>query len=97
MTSTSDNSYLSSDQKAISSVFSLMTCLDRCGARLDDWNKVEFGHVGKTIVDLQKHLEWLKRQPMSPKNIQSMKATRVNLNCWLEKEDAMWLQRSHIS
>ena len=61
MTSTSDNSYLSSDQKAISSVFSLMTCLDRCRARLDDWNKVEFGHVGKTIVDLQKHLEWLKR------------------------------------
>ena len=53
--------------------------------------------MGKTIADLQKHLEWLKRQPMSPKNIQSMKATRVNLNCWLEKEDAMWLQRSHIS
>ena len=97
MTSTSDNSYLSSDQKAISLVFSLMTCLDRCRARLDDWNKVEFGHVGKTIADFQKHLEWLERQPMSPKNIQSMKATRVNLNCWLENEDAMWLQRSRIS
>ena len=74
-----------------------MSCLDWCRARLDDWNKVEFGHVGKTIADLQKHLEWLERQPMSPKNIQSMKATRVNLNCWLEKEDAMWLQRSRIS
>ena len=26
-----------------------------------------------------------------------MKATQVNLNCWLEKEDAMWLQRSRIN
>ena len=76
--------------KAISSDFSVMSCLDQCRARLEDWNKVEFSHVGKTIADLQKHLEWLERQHMSLENIRSMKATQVNLNCWLEKEDAMW-------
>ena len=53
--------------------------------------------MGKIIADLQKHLEWLERQPMSLVNIRSMKATQVNLNYWLEKEDAMWLQRSRIS
>ena len=67
--------------KAITSYFSLTTCLDRCRARLEDCNKMEFGHVGKIIADLQKHLEWLERQPMSPENIRSMKATGVNLNC----------------
>lgn len=29
--------------------------------------------------------------------IQDMKNTRVELNCWLDKEDAMWLQRSCIN
>lgn len=77
--------------KAINLDCPLTLCLDRCRARLEDWNKVEFGHVGKTIVDLQKNLEWLERQPMSPENIRSMRATQVNLNCWLEKEDSMWL------
>ena len=35
--------------------FLLVACLNVCGSRLDAWNKVEFMHVGRTIVGLQKH------------------------------------------
>ena len=37
---------------AMDSNFSLTTCLERCRVRLEDWNKLEFGHVGKTIAKL---------------------------------------------
>ena len=37
--------------------FSLVACLNACKSRLDAWNKVEFELVGRTITELQKHLE----------------------------------------
>lgn len=64
---------------------------------LEAWNKTEFEHVGKKIVELQKRLEWLELQLATPNNIQDMRSTRVELNCWHEKQDAMWLQRSRIN
>uniref|UniRef100_A0A7N2M9T7 DUF4283 domain-containing protein n=1 Tax=Quercus lobata TaxID=97700 RepID=A0A7N2M9T7_QUELO len=42
-------------------------------------------------------LEWLELKPISPSIIAEMQKTRVKLNCWLEKDDAMWLQRSRIN
>ena len=65
--------------------------------KLDAWNKLEFGHVSRTIAELQNKLEWLEKQPFSPKLSTSLKTTRIELNCWLEKEDEMWRQRSHIN
>ena len=53
--------------------------------------------MGRTINELQKNLEWLEWQPTSEENICAMKNTRIELNCWLKKEDAMWLQRSRIN
>lgn len=41
-------------------------CLNRCRICLEAWNEAEFGHVGRTIVELQKHIEWLELQPSSP-------------------------------
>ena len=64
---------------------------------LDAWNQNDFGHVGKQIARLQKALEWLELQPTSPSIITEMQKTRVELNCWLEKDDVMWLQRSRIN
>nr|POF04317.1 hypothetical protein CFP56_16374 [Quercus suber] len=61
--------------------FPLNSCLEKCILKLDAWNKNEFGHVGKKINELQKHLEWLELQPASPRIIQDMKNTRVELNC----------------
>ena len=37
-------------------------CIDRCSERLKVWNKVEFGHVGRKIVGLQKKLQELEYQ-----------------------------------
>jgi len=65
-------------------------------SHLEAWNKTEFGHVGRKIAELQKHLEWLELQLASPTMIRDMKYTRLELNEWLEKEDAIWLQRSHV-
>ena len=79
------------------SEYPLVSCLERCRVRLEVWNKTEFGHVGQKIAALQKHLEWLELQPASPSMIQDTKNTRMELNGWHEKEDAMWYQRSRIS
>ncbi|XP_065634479.1 uncharacterized protein LOC136069649 [Quercus suber] len=65
--------------------------------QLEAWNKNVFGHVGRKINELQKHLEWLELQPASLGNIQDMRDTRLELNKWHEKEDAMWYQRSRIN
>ena len=75
---------------------SMVACLNACRSRLDAWNKVEFGHVGRMIAELQKHLEWLELQPSSPSTIQDMRRTRIELNCWHE-EDTMWHQWTRIN
>ena len=45
---------------SVSIGFPLTLCLERCKLRLEAWNKGEFGHVGRKIEELQKHLEWLE-------------------------------------
>ena len=69
--------------------FPIESCLDNCRAKLEVWNKNCFGHDGKNIAHLQKHLQWLEMQPASPENIISMRDTWVELICWLDKEDSM--------
>ena len=61
------------------------------------WNGHEYGHVGKKIACLQKHLEGLELQASSPEVIKDLRETRVELNCWLNKEDAMWEQRARLN
>ncbi|XP_075669717.1 uncharacterized protein LOC142639416 [Castanea sativa] len=74
----------------------LLTCLNSCKKKLQEWNQSEFGHVGKKVAQLQKLLEVLEMQPTSPEVIKHMRETRVELNCWLEKEAAMWKQRARV-
>lgn len=78
-------------------IVGLGKCLEVCRSRLDRWNRSKFGHVGRTIADLQKCLEWLELQPSSPTIIRGLRSTRIDLNIWLKKEDAMWLQCSRIN
>lgn len=70
-------------------IFLISSCMDLCRTRLTAWNQIDFGHVGKKISQLQKHLEWLEWQPTSREIINDIRETRVQLNCWLDKEDAM--------
>ena len=37
-----------------------MNCMDSCQDQLVSWNKLEFGHVGRNIVELQKCLQILE-------------------------------------
>ena len=74
----------------------LVSCLNSCRTRLQAWNRDEFGHVGKEIAQLQKLLKYLEMQPTSLDVIENMRKTRVELKCWLEKEAAMWKQRSQV-
>lgn len=72
-------------------------CMEISRTRLEGWNKTDFSHVGRKIYDLQKHLEWIELQPTAPNIVQLMRNTRIELNGWLEKEDAMWHQQSRLT
>lgn len=72
-------------------------CLDLRRYRSDAWDTSEYGHVGKEILNLQKRLKWLEMQPASSSTIKDIRETRVELNCWLEREDAMWRQRKRLN
>ena len=77
--------------------FPISRCLEICRNRLEAWNKSDFGHVGRKISELQDKLEWLEHQPASPSIISATRETRIDLNYWLEREAAMWYQRSHLN
>ena len=53
--------------------------------------------MGRKIGELQSKLEWLEHQPASPSIISATRATRIELNCWLDKEATMWYQRSRLN
>lgn len=75
----------------------LERCLERCRADLTAWNKSKFRHVGRKISNLQSRLEGLELLPASIEQIRELKNTRIELNCWLEKEDEIWRQRSRLN
>ena len=75
----------------------LKSCLEQCRHDLDAWNKEEFGHVRRKVAELQNKLEWLELQPTSSDMTMAIRSIRANLNCWLEKEDKMWRQRSRLN
>ena len=74
----------------------LHNCLERYKVDLSSWNATEFGHVGRIIRELQTKLEWLEMQPTSTEVVEALRHTRIELNCWLDREDDMWTQRSRI-
>ena len=77
--------------------YTLGKCMEICRTGLEGWNKTDFGHVGRKISDLQKCLEWIELQPTTLDIVQLMRNTRIELNGWLYKEDAMWHQRSRLT
>ena len=78
----------------ITSGFPILSCMESCRNKLEVWNTTEYVHVGKKIAFLQKRLEGLEMQASSSAVIKDLRETRVELNCWLDKEDAMLKQRA---
>ena len=60
--------------------FPLVSCINQCRRQLEVWNKNVFGHVGRKINELQKHLEWLEVQPASTSNIQRSRRMQCGFN-----------------
>ena len=52
--------------------------------------------MGSIIRELHTKLEWLEMQPTSTEVVEALRHTRIELNCWLDREDDMWRQRSQI-
>lgn len=77
--------------------YPILSCMEVCRNRLELWNQTEYGYVGKKISQFQKRLEYLEMQPTSLVVIKEMRDTRVDLYCWLEKENAMWKQRLRMN
>ena len=59
----------------IESDWVLHNCLERCKVDLSTWNATEFGHVGRTIMELQMKLEWLELQPTSKEAVEALRHT----------------------
>ena len=70
--------------------------MDLCRSRLEVWNKTEFRHVQRKISKIHKHLQCLEKQYSMPNIIKVTCDTRKEFNDWLDKEYAMWNQRSNI-
>ena len=66
--------------------------LDSCKARLETWNKIEFGHIGRQITRLEKELQALEQNPQL--HVEQIHEVRKALNCWLDAENTMWHQRA---
>lgn len=71
----------------------LSNCLQACKEDLSDWNKREFGHVGRQISQLQKKLQILENSRIA--SSEELRVARVDLNAWLDTKEVMWKQRSH--
>ena len=71
---------------------SITNYLDSCKARLETWNKTEFGHVGRQITRLEKELQALEQNPQQ--HVEQIHEVRKALNCWLDAENTMWHQRA---
>ncbi|XP_075670458.1 uncharacterized protein LOC142640275 [Castanea sativa] len=76
------------------SLFPIVSCLNLSRGKLEDWNRNVFRHVGREIARLQIQLKWLEMQPSNPGIITNIRWIRIDLNCWMEKENAMWMQRA---
>ena len=71
--------------------------MERCKANLSAWNDSEFGHMGRNTMELQTKLEWLELQLVSNEILEVLRHTQIELNCWLDRENDMWRQRSMIN
>ena len=78
----------------VGSDWAISNYLERCKAKLLRWNKEEFGNVRVKVAELQARLAFLEIQPTSPNQIHELRKTRIELNCWLDREDEMWRQRA---
>ena len=69
-------------------------CIEECQASLKTWNKQCFSHVGKQIIELQRKLQTLDSMKSDPTILETVHATKKELNRWLSFEEEMWHQRS---
>ncbi|KAM3701378.1 hypothetical protein ACB098_05G166700 [Castanea mollissima] len=77
--------------------FPFLMRIDLCRDRLASWNENEFGHVQTKINSLQQRLQWLEKQQSNLELVQETCRIRAELNEWLDSEEAIWSQRSHLT
>lgn len=65
-------------------------CINSCRTRLQVWNKMEFGHVGRKIDDLEKRLQRLELLHGSKEIDDEIMEVQKALNIWLDAESTMW-------
>nr|POE83547.1 hypothetical protein CFP56_48278 [Quercus suber] len=72
----------------------LEACIEECQSTLKTWNMQCFGHVGKQIIELQRRLQTLDSMKWDTMILETVHATKKELNRWLGIEEEMWHQRS---
>lgn len=74
-----------------------MTCIAKCGAELEEWNRVSFESVNHNLHLAQSKLEELQNSDPLGKRNEEYKIARKEVQTWLEREERLWHQRSWIT
>ena len=67
-------------------------CINNCRTRLQVWNKIEFGHIGRKIASLEKRIQRLELLNGSKEIADEIMEVRKALNIWLDADSTMWQQ-----
>ena len=67
-------------------------CINNCRTRLQVWNKIEFGHIGRKIASLEKRIQRLELLNGSKEIADEIMEVRKGLNIWLDADSTMWQQ-----
>lgn len=70
------------------------SCMDRCREALTNWNRQEFGHIGKKLAKAQERLQTLEARSVRMSNTIEVCQQRAEVNRLLDLEEKMWKQRS---
>lgn len=76
---------------------SLMAKLEKVGEGLKEWERSHFGCINKNIEDKRKELGEIQMSPPSEENISRIQCVENELRSLLNKEEAMWHQRSRTN
>ena len=76
--------------KSRGSSWPLETCIEECQVSLKNWNKQTFGHVGKQVAELQRRIQALESMKGDNTILETVHATKKELNRWLGIEEEMW-------
>lgn len=80
-----------------SELASVMSKINQCSIQLQAWNRASFDSVKIRLQKAEKHLSNLVAAGLLGLRQSKLKEAKKEVHRWLEREEAMWQQRSKIT